>query len=70
MNEFPADDALPGFRRMAWVLVMSAVALHATIISRAEPLQSANDRSRWCTIWSLLNRGSYQIDEIRERYLT
>jgi len=62
-----AADALPGFRRAAWVLVVAAAALHATMISRAEPLQSANDRSRWCTIWSLLNRNSYQIDEIRER---
>jgi hypothetical protein len=76
MNESPAaqqqassapDDALPGFRRSAWVLIVAAVALHAAMIFRAEPLQSANDRSRWCTIWSLLNRRSYQIDEIRER---
>jgi hypothetical protein len=27
-------------------------------------LLSANDRSRWCTIWSLVERGTYQIDEI------
>ncbi|MFN0055965.1 MAG: hypothetical protein ACKV0T_27790 [Planctomycetales bacterium] len=25
---------------------------------------SANDRSRWCTVWSLVERGTYQIDEI------
>jgi hypothetical protein len=28
------------------------------------PLFSANDRSRWCTVWSLVERGTYQIDEI------
>lgn len=28
---------------------------------------SANDRSRWCTVWSLVHRGSYQIDEIIQR---
>ncbi|MBS0260635.1 MAG: DUF2029 domain-containing protein [Planctomycetes bacterium] len=28
------------------------------------PLLSANDRSRWCTVWSLVERGTYQIDEI------
>ena len=28
---------------------------------------SANDRSRWCTVWSLVHRGTYQIDEIIER---
>jgi hypothetical protein len=31
------------------------------------PLQSANDRSRWCTVWSLVERGTYVIDEIRRR---
>lgn len=28
------------------------------------PMFSANDRSRWCTVWSLVERGTYQIDEI------
>ncbi|HTI50822.1 MAG TPA: hypothetical protein VL475_07720 [Planctomycetaceae bacterium] len=28
------------------------------------PLFSANDRSRWCTVWSLVERGTYEIDEI------
>src|SRR5262249_25943714 len=28
------------------------------------PMLSANDRSRWCTVWSLVERGTYQIDEI------
>lgn len=28
---------------------------------------SANDRSRWCTVWALVERGTYQIDEIIER---
>src|SRR5580704_16413957 len=31
---------------------------------RVKPLLSANDRSRWCTVWSLVERGTYQIDEI------
>ena len=30
------------------------------------PMFSANDRSRWCTVWSLAERGTYQIDEIIE----
>jgi hypothetical protein len=30
------------------------------------PMLSANDRSRWCTVWSLVERGTYQIDEIIE----
>ena len=28
------------------------------------PILSANDRSRWCTVWSLVERGTYRIDEI------
>lgn len=28
------------------------------------PMFSANDRSRWCTVWSLAERGTYEIDEI------
>jgi hypothetical protein len=26
------------------------------------PLLSANDRSRWCTVWTLVEQGTYQID--------
>ncbi|MEO2017672.1 MAG: glycosyltransferase family 87 protein [Fuerstiella sp.] len=33
-------------------------------VTSSQPLQSANDRSRWCTVWSLVERGTYQIDEI------
>lgn len=31
------------------------------------PLNSANDRSRWCTVWSLAEKGTYQIDEARKK---
>lgn len=31
------------------------------------PMFSANDRSRWTTVWSLAERGTYQIDEIIKR---
>ena len=46
------------------VLVLAATALICSAILQAEPLQSANDRSRWATVWSLVERGSFQIDEI------
>ena len=36
-------------------------------ILTAQPLQSANDRSRWETVWSLVERGTFQIDEIDAR---
>ncbi len=31
------------------------------------PLNSANDRSRWCTVWSLAEKKTYQIDEARQK---
>ncbi len=54
--------------RTAQILVIIvATLLHGIFLSKAKPLQSANDRSRWCTVWSLVNRGTFQIDEIRQR---
>ncbi|HQX52939.1 MAG TPA: hypothetical protein PLR25_23665 [Planctomycetaceae bacterium] len=46
------------------LLILVATALVLAAILRAEPLQSANDRSRWATVWSLVERGTFQIDEI------
>lgn len=50
----------------AGTILLIGAALHATMILEAKPLQSANDRSRWCTVWSLLERNTYQIDAIRQ----
>jgi hypothetical protein len=46
------------------LLIFAAVGLIAAAVLQAEPLQSANDRSRWATVWSLVERGTWQIDEI------
>lgn len=52
-------------RRFAMALIIVvASAMSFTQIVQAPPLQSANDRSRWATVWSLVERGTYQIDEI------
>ena len=62
------DDSSTDSRRTASLLVvLIAVALHVAALLNAQPLQSANDRSRWCTVWSLVERGTFQIDEIRQR---
>lgn len=47
-------------------LVVVAVALVLARLLVAEPLSSANDRSRWCTVYSLAHEGTYQIDHIRQ----
>ena len=49
------------------ILILAATGLIFAAILRAPPLQSANDRSRWATVWSLVERGTFQIDEI-DRY--
>ncbi|MFM7056077.1 MAG: hypothetical protein ACKO2P_04050 [Planctomycetota bacterium] len=46
------------------LLILAAVGLLVAAVLQAEPLQSANDRSRWATVWSLVERGTWQIDEI------
>ena len=47
-----------------WGLVGLGSLVAALAIVRAESCLSANDRSRWATVWSLVERGTYQIDEI------
>ncbi len=62
------DETSAGSRRTAsLLLVLIAVSLHVAALLNAKPLQSANDRSRWCTVWSLVERGTFRIDEIRQR---
>jgi len=46
------------------LLILAAAALMTAAVLQAAPLQSANDRSRWATVWSLVERGTWQIDEI------
>ena len=46
------------------LIVVVASAMSCTQIVQSTPLQSANDRSRWETVWSLVERGTFQIDEI------
>lgn len=43
------------------VVVAVGIALGATL--KTNVLIGANDISRWCTVWSLLERGTYAIDE-------
>jgi hypothetical protein len=47
-----------------WLIIALGSALLFTTTVNAKPLQSANDRSRWCTVWALVERNTFQIDEI------
>ena len=46
------------------VILALTCGLVTAAVCRVKPLLSANDRSRWCTVWSLVELGTYQIDEI------
>ncbi|MCX7418948.1 MAG: hypothetical protein NT013_05345 [Planctomycetia bacterium] len=55
-------------RRYAMRLIVVAASVMSLVqILNSQPLQSANDRSRWATVWSLVERGTFQIDEIDAR---
>lgn len=56
-------------RRFAHALTIAVAAgLMTAAVCTVEPLLSANDRSRWCTVWSLVDGdGTYRIDEIIQR---
>ncbi len=50
-------------RFVALIVITAAVALALGVTLRQPSMMGANDISRWCTVWSLLERGSYIIDE-------
>lgn len=65
----PSSECCPqstccGLTRADWLLIVLGAAVLIANLFAARPLMSANDRSRWATVWSLVERGTYQIDEI------
>ncbi|WP_165065096.1 hypothetical protein [Paludisphaera rhizosphaerae] len=50
-------------RLLAGLLIATAVGLAFGSLLRQPTMMGANDISRWCTVWSLLERGTYVIDE-------
>ncbi len=62
----PPDVAAPRgeSRRILGALVIaSATAMALGCLLRQPTMMGANDISRWCTVWSLLERGTYVIDD-------
>lgn len=59
-----SDSHLPARHPLAWGVLLIFAVVMSWATWTTEPLQSANDRSRWCTVWSLVERGTYRIDEI------
>lgn len=64
----PGDETDGNSRCWSYaVLVVTAGGLMTGALLAVRPLMSANDRSRWCTVWSLVERHTYRIDEIIEQ---
>ncbi len=59
----PEFDQSPFRRIIEQVLIVAAVALTLGVTLRAPVQFGANDISRWCTVWSLVERGTYVIDD-------
>ena len=53
----------PGRRAVGQILIVASVALALGSALKQRVLIGANDISRWCTVWSLLERGTFAIDE-------
>ena len=64
MNQFEQTPRRSDARRFAALVIIVAATSIALGHALRQPTQmGANDISRWCTVWSLLERGSYVIDE-------
>ncbi|MDG3003781.1 hypothetical protein [Paludisphaera mucosa] len=65
-HEPPVDVSAPRSeprRLIGTLLIATATALALGALLRQPTMMGANDISRWCTIWSLLERGTYVIDD-------
>ena len=64
MNDFKQTQARSEPRRLtAQLVIIAAVSLALGHCLRQPTQMGANDISRWCTVWSLLERGTYVIDD-------
>ena len=67
MTDRSLSSPSPRLTPAEWLLVVLGSALLFAQTVNATALSSANDRSRWSTVWSLVERGTYEIDEIDAR---
>src|ERR1700761_938156 len=64
MDEPLTTDSRPQARRfVALIVIVSATAQSLGTALRMPTQLTANDISRYCTVWSLLERGTYVIDD-------
>ena len=61
------DESSAAVRWAGLLIILVGMSLATSRLLSTGPLNSANDRSRWCTVWSLGEKGTYQIDEARQK---
>ncbi len=59
------DESSAAVRWAGLFIILLGMSMATSRLLSTGPLNSANDRSRWCTVWSLAEKGTYQIDEAR-----
>ncbi|MBT5019343.1 MAG: hypothetical protein HON04_11430 [Planctomicrobium sp.] len=70
MTNSPTDNGPNVASLVGWYAFFTLLTFVCVITAKlinTGPLSSANDRSRWCTVYSLIEENTYQIDEIRQR---
>ncbi|MEW4488533.1 hypothetical protein AB1L42_10655 [Thalassoglobus sp. JC818] len=55
------------FRLFTLIMLTTFLGVITARLVATAPLKSANDRSRWCTVYSIVEKNTYQIDEIRKQ---
>jgi hypothetical protein len=66
LDELRENSSRSKSRSIPLVIIVGAAVATAFVLN-STPLQSANDRSRWCSVYSLVENGTWQIDEIDSR---
>ncbi len=61
------DESSAAVRWAGLLIILLGMSMATSRLLSTGPLNSANDRSRWCTVWSLAEKGTYQIDEARQK---
>ncbi len=59
------DESSAAVRWAGLLIILLGMSMATSRLLSTGPLNSANDRSRWCTVWSLAEKGTYLIDESR-----
>ncbi|WP_437185557.1 hypothetical protein SH668x_002668 [Planctomicrobium sp. SH668] len=61
-----SDGLTESSQMICLLLIIVSMSIMTAKLFDAPVLRSANDRSRWCTVYSIVEQNKYEIDEIRQ----